>query len=203
LLLTALLALVAGLLLAAGTVIAAAGARPHHSGPVRRHASARRHRRPKHGHPHPVSKRPALTTPAPTPQSGPGAPTGSVTPGTQTGPPDSGGAPAPPTGSTTPAAPPPLPSRTGVDEQEYSVYPSHNPVAAGNVEFDVQNLGMDDHDLTITDAAGTRVYGQVYVPAGQTGQVIATLPAGTYRLFCSLYNGAHDKAGMHASLVVK
>jgi uncharacterized cupredoxin-like copper-binding protein len=101
------------------------------------------------------------------------------------------------------AAPPALPSRTGVDEQEYSVYPSHNPVAAGSVEFDVQNLGMDDHDLTITDAAGTKVYGQVYVPAGQAAQLIATLPAGSYRLFCSLYTGAHDRAGMHASLVVK
>jgi hypothetical protein len=56
---------------------------------------------------------------------------------------------------------------------------------------------------TITDAAGTMVDGQIYVPAGQAAQLIATLPAGTHRLFCSLYNGAHDRAGMHASLVVR
>jgi hypothetical protein len=204
-LVAALLALAGGLLVAPGTVTTAAGAGSRHSGPPRRHAPARRHRRPRHRRRHRVSTGPKLTTPAPT-TTGPGAPSGSGNPGTsgtQTAPPDTGGSPAPPAGSTTPSAPPPLPSRTGVDEQEYSVYPSHNPVAAGSVEFDVQNLGMDDHDLTISDAAGTKVYGQVYVPAGQAAQLIAALPAGTYRLFCSLYNGAHDRQGMHASLVVK
>jgi plastocyanin len=109
----------------------------------------------------------------------------------------------PPTGTTSTPAPPPAayPSRTGVDEGEYYVRPAHRTLAAGAVELNTTNYGMDDHDITVDDPSGHQI-AQAYLVPGATAQLELTLPAGTYRLFCSLYNGAHDQAGMHANLVV-
>src|SRR4051794_8082564 len=50
---------------------------------------------------------------------------------------------------TTPAPPPPpppvvYPSRTGVDEGEYYVHLAHMTLAAGPVELNLTNFGMDD-----------------------------------------------------------
>ena len=114
--------------------------------------------------------------------------------------------PAPP--SQDPAAPPSQqqpaptwPSRTGVDEGEYWVYPAHNTLAAGPVELNPHNYGQDDHDFTLADGNGT-ILAQVYLTPGQTQQVDLTLAAGTYRLYCSLYNGAHAQQGMDTKLKV-
>jgi plastocyanin len=104
-------------------------------------------------------------------------------------------------GSGTGSPPPPLPRRLAVDENEYTVFPSRNPVAAGDVEFNVNNFGQDDHDLTITN--GTNQFGQVFVAAGTSARLTATLPPGTYKLYCSLLNGLHDGYGMHAALTVQ
>jgi plastocyanin len=104
-------------------------------------------------------------------------------------------------GSGTGSPAPPLPRRLAVDENEYTVVPSHNPVGAGTIEFNVNNFGQDDHDLTITD--GTSQFGQVFVAAGTSASLTATLPPGTYKLYCSLLNGLHDGYGMHANLSVQ
>ncbi|MDX6668410.1 MAG: hypothetical protein QOK04_1790 [Solirubrobacteraceae bacterium] len=104
-------------------------------------------------------------------------------------------------GSVTGSPAPPLPRRLAVDENEYTVLPSRNPVGAGDVEFNVNNFGQDDHDLTITN--GTSQLGQVFVAAGTSARLTATLPAGTYKLYCSLLNGLHDGYGMHANLTVQ
>jgi hypothetical protein len=101
-----------------------------------------------------------------------------------------------------PPAPPPLPSRTGVDLDEYSVYSAYAKLAAGPVELNVTNFGMDDHDLTVESADHTQL-AQVYLTPGAAAQVNLTLAAGSYRLYCSLYNGAHDQQGMHTQLVVE
>ena len=103
-----------------------------------------------------------------------------------------------------PDAPPPVvyPSRTGVDEDEYTVFPAHGTLAAGPVELNAHNYGQDDHDLTVADADGV-ILAQAYLTPGQETQISLTLAAGTYRLYCSLYDGAHDQLGMHAPLVVK
>jgi plastocyanin len=108
-----------------------------------------------------------------------------------------------PPGSGTGSSPPssPLPRRLAVDENEYTVFPSRNPVGAGDLEFNVNNFGQDDHDLTITN--GTNQFGQVFVAAGTSEILTATLPAGTYKLYCSLLNGLHDGYGMHATLTVQ
>jgi plastocyanin len=119
------------------------------------------------------------------------------------------------TTTTTTTTPPPLPSRLEVDEndlgqlpQPYSLTPSHNPVAAGKVEFNVYNFGMDDHTFAIKDSAGHQVGSTVKVPAGQAQRDVivgATLGPGTYTLYCTLKAGqpdSHFTLGMHATLTV-
>jgi hypothetical protein len=118
------------------------------------------------------------------------------------------GDPAPPASPDSPdpgpAAPPPAsyPSRTGVDEDEYFVHIAHLTLAAGPVELNVHNFGMDDHDITVQSTNGFQV-AQEYLVAGQDAQLLLNLPAGTYKLYCSLYDGAHDQLGMNAELTVK
>ncbi|MDX6666437.1 MAG: hypothetical protein QOG68_2643 [Solirubrobacteraceae bacterium] len=111
-------------------------------------------------------------------------------------------APAPPVAPPAVPAPVVYPTRTGVDEGEYFVRPAHRTLAAGAVELNAHNFGMDDHDLTIDDPGGHQV-AQVYLVPGQDAQLELTLPAGSYRLYCSLYAGAHDQLGMHGTLIVK
>lgn len=109
------------------------------------------------------------------------------------------GTPAP-TPAPAPAPPATLPSRLGVDEQEYSVYPTHNPVAAGSVGFDVSNFGQDDHDLTIA-RDGVVLARTGVVNPGDRQAVTVDLAPGTYELYCSLYD--HRRLGMDATLVVQ
>jgi uncharacterized cupredoxin-like copper-binding protein len=99
---------------------------------------------------------------------------------------------------------PALPSSLAVDENEYTVRPSQIVLAAGDVDFNVYNRGMDDHDMTIVDADG--VQHQVAVHPGASAQLVVALKPGTYRLFCSLFAGtpqSHDALGMHANITVK
>jgi plastocyanin len=103
--------------------------------------------------------------------------------------------------ATGPGIPPSrLTRRLGVDENEYSVYPTHNPVGAGRVEFDVTNFGMDAHDLSIRTSNGT-VLSSTPVASRESAVVTVNLSPATYTLFCSLLD--HEARGMHASLVVR
>jgi hypothetical protein len=102
--------------------------------------------------------------------------------------------------------PPPLRlwSTLGVTEVEYAVNPSHLDLAAGRVRIIIANRGMDDHDLTITNDAGTPV-AYAYIPAsidGTPGRATLTpiLPPGRYRLYCSLFD--HAARGMVAYVTV-
>jgi hypothetical protein len=158
-------------------------------------AKPRKHRKAPtwHAHRSPNALFPSLhiVVPARAPDEGgpaadPGAPSG---PGT----PDPG-----------PSAPPPpaYPSRTGVNEDEYFVHIAHITLAAGPVELNVHNFGMDDHDITVESSNGFQV-AQEYLVAGQDAQLLLNLPAGTYKLYCSLGDGSHDQLGMHADLTVK
>jgi uncharacterized cupredoxin-like copper-binding protein len=76
-------------------------------------------------------------------------------------------------------------------------------VAAGKLELNVYNFGMDDHTFAIRDSAN---HGLAYVnvPTGQTQTAVivnANLKPGTYTLFCTLTG--HEAKGMHATLTVK
>jgi uncharacterized cupredoxin-like copper-binding protein len=103
-----------------------------------------------------------------------------------------------------------LPSRLEVDEndqgqlpQPYTLRPSHNPVAAGAVHFNVYNFGEDPHTFAVLDASQHQL-ALVNVPANQSDTAVPVsvdLPPGTYTLECTL--SGHAALGMRATLTVK
>jgi hypothetical protein len=112
---------------------------------------------------------------------------------------------ATPTPTATP--PPPKETRTGVDvddrnDQLVMRLTPFRVLRAGTIELLPINLGEDDHNLTVDDAAGHTV-GAVDLPSGSGTQslVLENLPAGDYKLYCSLLN--HDELGMHATLTLR
>jgi hypothetical protein len=97
--------------------------------------------------------------------------------------------------------PPPLPTSLAVDEDEWTVIPSKKVVAAGPVTLRVYNRGMDDHDLSLVDAAGT--LHRVYLAPGASAEIRATLTPGTWKLWCSLFTGtpeSHELFGMISTI---
>jgi plastocyanin len=114
------------------------------------------------------------------------------------------------TASTTATTAQPLPSRLEVDEndqgqlpQPYTLRPSHDPVAAGDVHFNVYNFGEDPHTFAVLDASQHQL-ALVNVPANQSDTAVpvsVNLPAGTYTLECTL--SGHAALGMRATLIVK
>jgi hypothetical protein len=159
--------------------------RRHGDRHCRRHVHWRRVRRPAPAPaPQPAPVLPPAPAPAPPPQPAPVPP------------PAPTAAPSP-----TPApTPPPLPSRTGVDLAEWRVTPSYPQLRAGEVEFNPTNLGEDDHDFSVRDAAAALL---VTVPLGpgQSDSVRLTLGAGVYTLYCSL--PGHEALGMRADVTLR
>ena len=115
------------------------------------------------------------------------------------------GATATPTPTVTPvgtATPAPLPSRTNVDLTDtttWSVRPSYRILAAGTIDFNVNNRGEDDHNLTVRNASGD--LGKIDLAPGETGTLALALAAGSYTLYCSLPQ--HEDAGMSAVISVR
>jgi plastocyanin len=103
-----------------------------------------------------------------------------------------------PTPSPTPG-PAPLPSRTGVDLDEWRVTPAYRELAAGEVEFNAANLGEDDHDFSIREDA-TPLKSVALAP-GESASVRVTLAAGVYTLYCSL--PSHEGYGMRSKVTVR
>ena len=105
--------------------------------------------------------------------------------------------------TTTPV--PSCPTAIGVSEGEYYTHPSRTTACPGPIIMELRNAGEDDHDLTVLDIDhGTVVATWAIAHPGDAVQKHLTLPAGTYRLFCTLSdgNGAHDELGMHAVISV-
>jgi plastocyanin len=105
---------------------------------------------------------------------------------------------------------PPLPRSLTVDESEYAVVPSERVVGAGSVTFQVYDRGQDAHNLTVqgpvTSTGAGRIRGQVSMQSGGMATLVATLPAGTYKLYCSLFAGtpqSHEMLGMLALITVR
>jgi hypothetical protein len=107
--------------------------------------------------------------------------------------------PSPPAPTPTPT-PAPLPSRTSVDLTEWRVTPAYLELRAGEVEFNAANLGEDDHDFSVRDAAAANLATVVLGP-GQSDSVRLTLGAGVYTLYCSL--PGHEGMGMRADVTVR
>ena len=75
------------------------------------------------------------------------------------------GATATPVPTATPAPPGTYPTRTNVDLDEWFVRSSYRTLAAGPIEFNVNNRGEDDHNLAVR--GGGREYGKLDVAAGR------------------------------------
>ena len=111
-----------------------------------------------------------------------------------------------PTSTATPT-PPATETRTGVDldDRDDVLVMRLTPfrvLKAGTIELVPINLGEDDHNITVDDASGHTV-GEIDLPSGSGTQslVLEDLPAGDYKLYCSLLN--HDQLGMHATLTLR
>ena len=137
---------------------------------------------------------------------------------------DSGGT-ATPRGTATAAA-----GGTEVDVtvQEFSVIPEADSVEAGEITFNVENVGPDDvHEFVILktalepdalptvadgsvdeEGAGIEVIDEIEdIPVGETQSVTVDLEAGSYVLICNVYdeteNEAHYAEGMHTAFTVE
>jgi plastocyanin len=108
---------------------------------------------------------------------------------------------------TTPTLPPPAcPAAVGVREGEWFTTPSRTSLCAGKkVTWELDNVGMDDHNMTVIDLDTGTVAGtwDIVHPGGHATRAL-TLSAGTYRLFCTLSSdgSSHDTLGMNAILTV-
>jgi hypothetical protein len=113
-----------------------------------------------------------------------------------------------PTTTTDPVGTTPVPScptAVGVTEGEYYTRPSRTTLCPGSIVMELKNAGQDDHDLKVVDLDhGTVIATWATVHPRDAVQKHLTLPAGTYRLFCTLSDGkgAHDVLGMHAVITV-
>jgi plastocyanin len=110
--------------------------------------------------------------------------------------------PAPPVPSPPPVPEPePTVARLSVKAVEYSFTLSRPALAAGEVIVELNNQGEDPHNLNLRreDSEDEPL---AVSEAGSLERRTArfTLPAGTYRLWCSLPE--HDERGMNATLVV-
>jgi plastocyanin len=121
--------------------------------------------------------------------------------------------PTTPSALTAPAAAPfvPLPheepepegpaSHLSVKAAEWSYTLSRPEVSTGEVVIELNNQGEDNHNLKLQreDSGEPPLSVPEAAPDEHTtGRV--TLPPGTYRLYCSLFQ--HDEKGMHATLLV-
>jgi hypothetical protein len=117
---------------------------------------------------------------------------------------------------------PTLPRSLLVDEIDlpggaFALRPSRTVVGAGEVSFGIYNRSMDDHDLAVygnlerivlpSDTSLGSVFLPMKVGENATSRTLAvTLPAGRYRIVCSLGAGtsaSHDQIGMNFFLTVQ
>lgn len=154
--------------------------RHHRHGSGRRHAHRKVHlhkrrckrRRAPARAPGPVAPLPA---PATTQPSGPGPSTGSE----QSGP----------------------PTRLGIFAREWTLTPSRPEIPAGRVTIDLTNLGEDAHNAVLLPRGGGTPVELAEVGPGVTSTATVDLPAGAWRMLCSL--PGHEQAGMRAELTVR
>jgi hypothetical protein len=97
------------------------------------------------------------------------------------------------------------PARLMVSAQEHSLMLSRRRIAAGPALIQFLNRGEDPHDLRLRRIArpgvsARRTLGMPETKSGDLAELEARLPAGRYRLWCSI--PGHEQLGMHARLRV-
>jgi uncharacterized cupredoxin-like copper-binding protein len=86
-----------------------------------------------------------------------------------------------------------------VELPEWGIKPSYRTLAAGRIDFNVNNLGEDDHNLSVR--RGGTEYGRLELAPSDSGTLTLTLGVGTYVLYCSLLG--HEASGMRSSVSVR
>jgi len=108
----------------------------------------------------------------------------------------------------------PADTTVSVELTEYTVAPSETSVAAGNIQFDAENLSAAQvHELAVLKVqadGGFDVMGEIEdIPAGASGSIRLQLEAGTYELSCLIVPGEagstadHYEEGMHTEFTVE
>jgi hypothetical protein len=109
--------------------------------------------------------------------------------------------PTPPAGPGTPPPPPPaFVSVTASDDDGFRLALSRPAVAAGTVTVELRNTDRGPHDLVVEPDGGGVEVGRFdpLAPDSVPVRKAVTLPAGRWRLYCSL--GDHAEQGMEATL---
>jgi plastocyanin len=106
----------------------------------------------------------------------------------------------------TPAPAPPAPTLgryVSVTAKEYTFTLSRPVVAAGQVTVELRNKGEDPHNLVVSPDDGSHTQLASWADADPDAVVPQklTLPAGDYRLWCSLLD--HESRGMSVRLEVR
>ncbi len=117
--------------------------------------------------------------------------------------------PAPTPAPEPPAAPEPelepVANRVGVRSKDtggYTYTLSRPQASAGPLTLELNNEGEDPHNLNLQLQGGAGPLHEIAdTGPGQQRAATFDLPAGTYRLWCSL--PTHDEQGMHATLILE
>jgi plastocyanin len=135
--------------------------------------------------------------------TGPGILSGGFTGEGPTAPKPGPGGPAPPD-PTAPTPAPPTPIHTlSVASREYSLTLSRQVLTPGLETIQLNNRGEDPHDLVISldDGVNAPIATYPETPSLESHTEKVDLPAGRYKLFCSL--PGHEALGMRATLRVE
>jgi hypothetical protein len=96
----------------------------------------------------------------------------------------------------------PAPARVQASADEFSLALSRPSMRSGPAIVELVNYGEDDHDLALRRVArGAKTYRIGIVHPGRTGELVARLRPGLYRLWCTL--AGHRARGMTATLRVR
>jgi uncharacterized cupredoxin-like copper-binding protein len=83
---------------------------------------------------------------------------------------------------------------------DFAITPQKVRVPAGRVTFTATNRGRTTHTLRVTNGTRDLLKVTTLKPGGR-GRATATLPAGTFKLYCAIAN--HEELGMWGTLVVR
>jgi|AmaraimetFIIA100_FD_contig_71_2317566_length_2439_multi_6_in_0_out_0_2 uncharacterized cupredoxin-like copper-binding protein len=93
------------------------------------------------------------------------------------------------------------PSTIRLVAEEFRFTPKEVTIPTGDIAFAVTNQGEIEHNLAVEDPGGKRVVQIAIIEPGETKSITASLPAGTYVIYCTL--PGHREAGMAATLRVR
>jgi uncharacterized cupredoxin-like copper-binding protein len=102
-------------------------------------------------------------------------------------------------GLSTAAAP--APQIAKLKAKEFAYDPMEVVVRSGEVVFEIENIGVIEHNFILEDAAKKMVGKVAVIAPGATEQVRATLRVGAYTGYCDL--PGHREAGMVAAVSVR